>query len=210
MKALNLVPIIIFCVVTFTSCHDQKESQEVQKAMEDGMNILEQVPEMKKESDARKAAINSKQLNGEFVASLDGEPFMKSEWNTSISRILFTNNLAVYSLCLSPDSCKELIKIKISDSPIPYDKIEPTYYKTGNEGIVEDRYFSISYFNEDERSLSFNSDKGEVTLVKLTDDNLTATFIGTVQQGNFGNTTSKPFTMELNLDYDFITTDQRK
>ncbi len=209
MKTFRNTSIIIFCVAALASCKNQNDAQQIENATAGGIETAMKVPEMKEASKANKASNNSKNISGELFASLDGEPFVKSDWNSSNSRIVFNKDLTVFTLCISPKGCNELIKIKISDSPIPYDKVEPTYYKTGNAGVSENRFFSISYYNEDDRASSFASEEGKVTLIKLSDTQLTATFTGTVQQGNFGKTESKPFIMELKLDYSFITSDKR-
>lgn len=206
---------ILFGTVSFTtmmflnSC-GSGDDPNIQENIDAAEKILQDLPQLKEEVDEHKEQLNSQQLTGIFKGELNGETFEYSNWNASESRISF---LDFKGLVYATISKKPMEQVTIefaangwSERTFPLEVAASVYVSENGE------YLKVRYVKKDENGgvlNEFQSAEGTMTIKEFSDEKVTISFDGEGFIGDFRQQERAPLSFEIDLDYNFITSDAR-
>ncbi len=200
---------VLAILLVFNSC-SSSDDPNVQENIEAAEKILQDLPQLKEEVNQQKEQMNSQQLTGSFKGELDGEAFELSNWMASESRISFLDFKGLIYATISKKPMEqvtiEFAAHKWSEKDFPLDVAASVYVAENGE------YLKVSYVKKDANGdvlSEFQSAEGTMTIKEFNDKKVTVSFDGEGFVGDFRKQERAPLNFEIDLDYNFITSDAR-
>ncbi|MDG1331176.1 MAG: hypothetical protein P8P74_02525 [Crocinitomicaceae bacterium] len=207
---LSFISITVLSILlVFNSCSSSDDSN-VQENIEAAEKILQDLPQLKEEVNQQKEQMNSQQLTGSFKGELSGEAFEFSNWMTNESRISFLDFKGLIYATISKKPMEqvtiEFAADKWSEKDFPLDVAASVYVSENGE------YLKVNYVKKDANGdvlSEFQSAEGTMTIKEFNDNRVTISFDGEGFVGDFRKQERTPLNFEIDLDYNFITSDAR-
>lgn len=217
MKILKLFTFLISIAFLF-SCGGGDDNSAEARARKDVLNVIKELPTLKKEVDAHEEKLNAQELKGAFKAQFGDVSFDISDWSSVKSTVTFSNDNATFMLYTSDDR-KEVISISISmvDSDLftrlPSTEFQPTMYHLDFKDLETMKKklkanILINYINKNTKE-RYSPFKGKMTLHALTENHLKISFEGEAAIGDYREKHFEPSNVELEFNYNYLTSDIR-
>lgn len=199
MKTIKTMALAIM-TLTLISCGNETDTKQVQDAMKDGVETLQDLPEMKKEINKTQEAIENSTLNGKLSMILDDKGMILSTWDKRKSYLRFFDEKIVVRASRRKEQGQS-IAIKINGSKL-YEAQEKVY-KTMNLGISEGSYAEFTFYdtNKGETDSPIIATDGEFVLSEIKDGYIQITFKGKGTQGKYEDKKEIDLSVDFQMDF---------
>lgn len=200
MNVLKLFPLVTLLIIV-TSCGGEKTTQE-EKAFEDVMDIVEDLPETLKEAEEFVEEENSDVLTGSLSLTTGDNERVISSWLARRSTITFMDGNFSFRSCSNGD-CDEKFLLTIA-SPDLYTQELPIKLSSS---IFDKTNAKIIFTDKDK--IEHITKEGEFTLNKLSNDAISIDYNGIIFKGIGVDGEDVDAKLSINFEFNFISKDLR-
>jgi hypothetical protein len=209
-KLLSFFGMLIGLMFILPSCGSSETDSLEKEAIDNAKEIFQNLPELKEEIDEYKEKVNAQEISGNFVGELNGESFEFNSWQGEKSRISFIEFTGVIHATISRKP-QENVTIKVSankwyEKETPYKIPASIYAMEGTDHLV------VTYTKKDsdgEYLKQFQTMDGELIVHQFDETGVKISFDGNGIIGDPRQQNKVPLTFELDLDYNFVSSDVR-
>jgi len=211
----QLLSLII--LLSILSCgRNAKEQEEINKNVTDVMEVVEKLPEIKKEIDKEQAQLGSQEVTGVLNLKVNGTTKTFKNWNSKGSSVRMYPNKANYIFRLD-DRNQEYLSIEVKHESLwtspEIQEFAPTMFPVDftDQALmkaISNGYVQLTYINKVTNE-EYLSGKGILDVKVIRDEHIKIYYSGEGFSGDWKEKEYIPLEFNVDLSHNFISTDSR-